>query len=137
MFKYITEIATAVALGLVLHGVAYCQSKWEFREIYSTPDGAVQFIVLLFNGYSAEVPALAGQTLIASDGRTEHTFTFANNVTHYFSDHGFDTGPCDAFMEDGCWSYVLVATQRFADLNLVQSDFVVPNGFLFVSNGSV
>ncbi len=137
MFKHITKIAIAVALGLVLHGIAYCQSKWEFGEIYSTPDGSVQFIMLVFNDYTAELPVLAGQTLIASDGKTEQTFTFANNVMHYFSDHGFDTGPCNGFMEDGCWSYVLVATQRFADLHLVKPDFVVPNGFLFVSNGSV
>jgi hypothetical protein len=136
MFKHVTRIATAVALGLVLHGAAFCQSKWEFREIYSTPDGAVQFIVLVFNGYTAELPSLAGQKLIASDGNSEQTFTFANNVKHYLSDYGFDTGPCEVF-EDGCWSYVLVATQKFADFNLVKPDFVVPNGFLVVSNGSV
>jgi uncharacterized protein DUF5648 len=137
MFKPIMKIATAVALGLGLHSMAYCQSKWEFGEIFSTPDGAVQFIVLAFNGYTAELPALAGQTLVASDGKTEQTFTFASNVTHYFSDHGFDTGPCNGFMQDGCWSYVLVATQKFADLHLVKPDFVVPNGFLSLSNGSV
>jgi hypothetical protein len=137
MFKHITKMASAFALGLVLHGVAYCESKWEVGEIYSTPDGAVQFVMLGFNGTTAELPVLAGQTLVASDGKTERRFTFESNVTHYFSDHGLDTGPCDGFMEDGCWSYVLVATQRFADLNLVKPDFVVPNGFLFLSNASV
>src|SRR5437899_12078689 len=86
VFKHITKMATAFALGLVLHAVAYCQSKWEFGEIYSTPDGSVQFIMLVFNGYTAELPVLAGQILITSDGNTEQTFTFANNVTHYFSD---------------------------------------------------
>ncbi len=137
MFRHIMKIATPVALSFFLNTVAYCQNRWDFREIYSTADGSVQFIVLLFNGYTADLPALAGQTLIAGDGNPEHSFTFANNVTHYFSDYGFDTGPCDTLFLDGCWSYVLVATQKFADLNLVKPDFVVPNGFLFVSNGSV
>ncbi len=137
MFRHIMKIATPVALSFFLNTVAYCQNRWDFREIYSTADGSVQFIVLLFNGYTADLPALAGQTLIAGDGNPEHSFTFANNVTHYFSDYGFDTGPCDTLFLDGCWSYVLVATQKFADLNLVKPDFVVPNGFLFVSHGSV
>ena len=137
MFRHIMKITVPVALSLFLNSVAYCQSRWDFGEIYSTADGSVQFIVLVFNGYTAELPVLAGQTLIAGGGNTEHSFTFVNNVTHYFSDYGFDTGPCDTLFSDGCWSYVLVATQKFADLNLVKPDFVVPNGFLFVSNGSV
>jgi hypothetical protein len=132
------KLASAVAVGLFLNSLAYCQSRWEFREIYSTADGSVQFIVFVSNGSTAELPVLAGQTLIAGDDNTEHSFTFANNVTHYFSDSGLDTGACDGgFMSDGCWSFVLVATQRFAELNLVKPDFVVPNGFLFLSNGSV
>src|SRR5437588_7361283 len=90
MFKHVTQIATVVVLGLVFHGVADCQSRWEFREIYSTPDGSVQFTVLLFNGYTAELPVLTGQTLVASDGKTERPFTFANTVIHSFSDHVFD-----------------------------------------------
>ena len=34
-------------------------------------------------------------------------------------------------------TYVLVATQGFADLNVVKPDFVVPYGFLFLPSGSV
>jgi len=136
MFKHITKIAASVALALVLSSTAHSQSRWDFREIYSNADGSVQFIVLLFNGETAELPTLAGQTLTASDGNAEHSFTFASNAMHYFSDHGFDTPPCE-FMEDGCWSYVLVGTQAFAELSLVKPDFVVPNGFLFASDGSV
>ena len=137
MFKHIVKIATAVALALALNSVAYSQSRWDFRELYSSADGSVQFVVLLFNGETPELPALAGQTLVASDGNTEHSFTFAGDVRHYFSDYGFDTGPCVGAPGDGCWSYVLVATHGFAELGIVKPDFVVPNGFLFALNGSV
>ena len=57
-------------------------------------------------------------------------------MTHYASDCGLDVDQCN-FLEDGNWTTVLVATQAFADLNLVKPDFVVPTRFLFLANGSV
>src|SRR6266705_6087303 len=130
----VLKVATAVTFALVLNSVAYSQDKWEIGDIFSTADGSVQFVVLRFGADGTpELPALAGQTLIASDGKTEHSFTFASNVTNY-SD-GCDVGISGVFCARS--ANVLVATQGFADLNVVKPDFVVPNGFLFLPSGSV
>ncbi len=139
MFKHVLKITVAVAFGLVLNSVAHSQSRWEIGQIFSTADGSVQFIVLQFGvfvGAAPDLPFLAGQTLIASDSNAEHRFTFLSNVQHFFGDNGLDAGPCDGF-EGSCWSYVLVATQGFADLNVVKPDFIVTSRFLFLPSGSV
>jgi hypothetical protein len=52
-------------------------------EIYSNADGSVQFIV-----FEDTPSSLAGQTLIASNGSTEHTHTFPSDV------------PCSMFLYD-------------------------------------
>ena len=130
MFKYIMKIVAAIVLGLVLGSVAYSPEHVGNSEIYSTADGSVQFIVLTFPnlyippGGTAELPVLAGQTLVASDGKAEHRFTFASNVSNF-------EGGCDVSIGGyfcAAQADVLVATQGFADLNLVKPDFVVPNG---------
>jgi hypothetical protein len=92
-------------------------------------DGSIQYI-----GLGGDLDSvLAGQTLIASDGKTEHRFTFPSNVVNTSGECDFD--PLGIFC--ATVSYVLVATQGFADLNVVKPDFVVPNGFLLLPSGSV
>jgi hypothetical protein len=54
---------------------------------------------------------------LASDGLAERSFTFPAGVSPN--------------------SPVLVGTQGFADLGLVKPDFIIPNGFLPLRNGSV
>ena len=128
--KHILKIAAAVAFGLVLGSLAHSQNSLDlFRDIYSTADGSVQFIVLRFG----PSPILAGQKLIVSDGKTEHSFTFPSNVVN-------ESGECDVGIVGlfcAPYAYVLLATQGFVDLNVVKPDFVVPNGFLFVPSGTV
>ena len=136
MFRRPSILAAAVAFGFALNGVAFSQSNWEIADAFSVADGSIQFVVLsfaVFTGAAPQLPALAGQTLIAGDGTTEHTYTFPSNVIHYYGDNGFDAGPCEGNSESACGSHVLVATKGFADLNAVTPDFVVPNGFLFPS----
>jgi len=138
MLKRVWQVATTAILGVVLHGVAYSQSRtWEIVQAYSTDSGAVQFIELYFAGDCGAalpaLPVLADQTLIASDGNAAHRFTFASNANNY-SD-GWDVSIGGPFC--GRLSTVLIATQGFADLNIVKPDFVVPNGFLFLPSGLV
>src|SRR5215471_9867997 len=143
MSLHIVKIAAALAVGLVLSSGANSQGSLEFHplQIYSTSDGVVQFIVLevvrdpQWDGnynYGSGQPHITGQTLIASDGATEHLFTFGSNPVNYIAD-------CEGTLGGGCssWAYILVATQGFADLNLVKPDFIVPNGFLFLPSGSL
>jgi len=138
MLKRVWHVATAAILGVVLHGVAYSESRtWEIVQAYSTDSGAVQFIELYFAGDCGAalpaLPVLADQTLIASDGNAAHRFTFASNANNY-SD-GWDVSIGGPFC--GRLSTVLIATQGFADLHIVEPDFVVPNGFLFLPSGLV
>ena len=129
------KIVAAIIFGLVLNGLTDSQaSSLDFQQIYSNTDGSVQFIVLEFGPFdSVQLPVLAGQTLTASDGKTEHSFTFANDVVNYSPACDVSiSGPFCAY-----YVYVLVATQGFADLDVGKPDFIVPNGFLFLMNGSV
>jgi hypothetical protein len=121
MLRHIVRFITASVVALVLGGPAGAQcfgSLFGLVEIFSNADGSVQFMVLdsaIGDGVSGR---LAGQTLVASDGSAQHSYTF----------------PAD--MVDTVWP-VLVGTQGFANLHLVNPDFVVPDGFVFVRNGSV
>jgi hypothetical protein len=123
MLKHITRIALAVVFGLMLGSVGECQSlpPWISHEIYSNADGTVQFVVMEITGYG---PSLVGRTLVASDNSTDHSFTFERDVPYTYE--GSDNA-----------EVFLVGTQRFADLSVVKPDFVVPNGFFFVRNGSI
>jgi hypothetical protein len=127
MFNHGIKIVIAVVFGLAFCSVANSQPLPQLRisEIFSNADGSVQFVVFEKDGPQS----LAGETLTASNGLTEHTYTFPTDV------------PC--FMFFGSCDFAdfpplfLVGTQGFADLNVVKADFVVPNAFLFASGGSV
>jgi len=125
MFKHIVKSAIAVVFGLTLAGIANCQvlNAWFVGEIYSNADGSVQFILLefdIFCGVCVSPPPLAGQTLMVTNGSTDRSFTIPYDAS------------CD---ENGC--FFLVGTQGFADLNLARTNFVVPNGFVFTTNGTI
>ena len=125
MFKHMARSAIAVGFGLTLAGIANCQvlNAWFVKEIYSNADGSVQFILLefdIFCGVCFSPPPLTGQTLVASNGSTDRTFIIPYDAS------------CN---EDGC--HFLLGTQGFADLNVARTDFVVPNGFVFTTNGTI
>jgi hypothetical protein len=96
---------------------------FQLNQFYSNADGSVQFIVLLetsgFNGQQF----LSGHTLISTSahGGGTHTLTFLKPLA------GGSTANRS----------FLVATQGFADLNLVAPDYIVPAGFLFTDGGTV
>src|SRR2546430_6353726 len=125
MFKHMAKGAIAVLLGLTLATIANCQpvDTWFVKEIYSNADGSVQFIVFGFDYGSSFPPPLTGQTLVASNGSTDRAFMVPYNA------------PLSCDENNGC--VFLVGTQGFADLNLVRTDFLVPNGFVFTTNGTI
>lgn len=92
----------------------------DIKEVFSNADGSVQFIELQapVDGESF----WAGHTLTVSQaGSATHSFGFTSNLPSSQTAN----------------RPVLVATQGFADLGLVTPDFIVPNGFLFTSGGTV
>src|ERR1700716_838628 len=112
MLRDISKFVATVLLGLSLSGAAHANSY--IFELYSNADGSVQFIMLF-----AGDPVHAGQTLVARNGATEHSVVIPSSVP----------GPTPPI--------TLIGTQSFADPKLVTPDFVVPDGFLVLSNGSV
>jgi hypothetical protein len=87
-------------------------------EVYSDASGNVQYIVLQANAGGQQF--LAGHRITTHQGSAAHTFTFPADLPGDTSGRKF-----------------LVATQGFANLGIVTPDYVVPNGFLFQSNGSI
>jgi serralysin len=92
---------------------------YTLNELYSNADGTVQFIELTngaFNGQSF----WTGHDLTVTQGGVVHRFVFPNNLPNTSTAN----------------TKVLVATQAFADLNLVKPDFIVPANFLFTSGAA-
>ena len=122
-------------LGLLL--LVLSPSVWaEFHtfqidQIFSNADGTVQFVVLHEAAGMNGEGFLGGHTLTSTSGGAMNTFVFPSNLPG---------GTCDAY---GCGSSptanarVLIATQGFAALSLVTPDYMMPNGFLPLSNGTI
>jgi serralysin len=92
---------------------------YTLNELYSNADGTVQFIELT-NGSANGQSFWLGHDITVTQGGVVHRFAFPNNLPN--------TGTAN--------TKVLVATQAFADLNIVKPDFIVPANFLFTSGAA-
>lgn len=90
----------------------------QIDQIFSDASGNVQYIRL--SPLSGGQQFLGGQNIVASLGAVSRTFPFPQNLP------GDTTG-----------KKVLIATQGFANLNIVTPDYIVPNGFLFTPGGTI
>src|SRR3990172_391829 len=99
---------------------------YDINELYSNPDGSVQFIELAVGNVDGE-SFWQGHTISVTQpadsgyGTTTHSFVFPSNL------------PSSATAN----TKVLIATQGFANLGIVTPDFIVPSGFLFFDGGTV
>ncbi len=93
---------------------------WQINEIFSCPNGSVQFIEMTTN--SANQEFLGGHVLQATSGAQTHPFTFPNNL------------PSDSAQKS-----VLIATAGFGNLpGGVTPDYTLPANFIFITgSGSV
>ena len=94
--------------------------QYQINELYSSADGNVQYIEMRVGDYDGE-SFWRGVSLTSSSGGVTHTFHFPSNL------------PSEATAN----TTVLIATQAFADLGIVNPDFIVPSGFLFASGGTL
>ncbi len=88
---------------------------WQITEVYSNASGTVQFIEL--TALSGGQQFLVNTTLTSSAGGN---LQFPNNLPG-----------------DSGGQKFLVGTTGFKNLNIVQPDYEVPNGFMSTSNGSL
>ena len=91
---------------------------WQMSELYSNADGSVQFLEL--RALTGGQEFLGGHTL---DSQGPNGVTNTLN----FSDLQGDTSN----------RTMLVGTVGFSQLNVVQPDFIVPNGFFFKGGGTL
>ncbi len=104
---------------------------YQIDELFSTADGSVQYVVLheVFGANGQNL--LTGHTLTSTAGAATKTFVFPNDLPGGMND-GYGMQPAPT-----AFTRVLIATQSFAALNLVKPDYVVPDGFLPLANGTV
>jgi hypothetical protein len=126
-------------LGLIAALVAISASSqatfhlWRITQLYSNADGTVQFIEL--TALASGQQYLTGHTIKSSQGATTHSYTFTMGLpgdSADMSDGGYGYG----MMVTGFKS-IVIGTQGFAAMGVVTPDYIVPNGFLFTTNGTV
>ena len=123
----------ALSLGLCLiapHAGASFHT-YQIDEIYTNADGTVQFVVLRevagLNGQNF----LTGHTFSSTQGGTTQTYTFTKDLA------GGSMGGYGGMPSPTAFTRVLIATQGFAALGLVTPDYVIPNGFIPLTNGTL
>ena len=107
---------------------------WYIQQIYSNADGSVQYIQL--QAYAGGQQFVRNHSLRVTQGSSSHSFTVPRDLPYDTADM---TGDGYGGYYGGMTTYksMLIATQGFADLNIVAPDFIVPNGFLFQGSGVV
>jgi hypothetical protein len=85
-------------------------SAWELIEVYSNADGTIQFVV--HSTQESGQQYLAGKSLVVQGNGVRNAYVFPNDLPGDSAGRSF-----------------LVATQGFADLQVLRPDYVVPNGF--------
>ena len=94
---------------------------FQIDELYSNADGSVQFVVLREGAGLGGQNFLRGQILTSAHGGADKTAPFMTDL------------PSSAT----AGKHVLIATQGFAALGLAAPDYVIPNGFLSTTGGTL
>lgn len=115
------KLRARIALGVVSLAVSLnAQSAfhlWKINEIYSNADGTVQFIE--FTTTFGNQQFVSGQT-VTTQGTSTQTFTFPGNLPGDSANKKF-----------------LMGTAAVAAAGGVTPDFIIPNGFLSLTNGTI
>ncbi len=116
--KTIGRVVIAL-FGLAAGAASAAFHLWTMTEIYSNADGSVQFLELLVNANGEHL--IGGHALVSSRvGGDTRTYIFPRNT------------PPDTQRKS-----LLIATEGFAALGVVQPDYVVPNGFFAPGGGII
>ena len=110
-----------VASALVAAPARASFHTFQIAELYSSPDGAVQFVELHESFGQDFEQFLSGRALTSAQGGTSRTYTFPNDL------------PSSSTAN----KRVLIATPGFAALAGVTPDYTVPAPFLFPGGGTL
>jgi hypothetical protein len=128
MRKLLFANLLAAALSILVPAAQASFHTFQIEQIYSSADGAIQFVVLHESeGLDAE-NLLGGRKLTVVHGSTTRTFTF---------DH--DLGGSSMLYEGVPTAFrrVLVASASMAALGIITPDYVMPDGFLPTDGGTL
>jgi hypothetical protein len=117
---FIRTLAFATALLAALPAAATFH-LWQMRELYSSADGKVQFLEL--SALSGGQEFVAQHTITATQGSVTRSFTIPGNLPG-----------------DSAGRRFLVGTESFQALAIpggFRADFVVPDNFFFLGNGTI
>jgi hypothetical protein len=110
-----------IFLLLATSGASASFHLFRIEQIYSNADGTVQFVVL-HESFGANGENLwSGQMLTSASGGSNKSIVFPTNLPS----------------SNTAGRRVLIASQGFAALGLVTPDYMIPNGFLPLNNGTV
>jgi hypothetical protein len=91
---------------------------WQINEIYTSPDGSVQFIELFTSSTGQQFTN--GEQIIASQGTSSETFTFPSNTPTPTTNR-----------------HLLIGNSAFQALGCAATDFTLVTPFLFGPGGTV
>ena len=100
----------------------------QVSQIFSNADGTVQYVVL--TALAGGQQFVRGHTIVSSQGSAQNSFTLPTDLPG-------DTAESGGGIYGGGATVLksfVVATQGFANLNLVKPDYIVPNNFFFTTN---
>jgi hypothetical protein len=126
--------ALALAAALAAQPALATFHTYQIFSIYSNADGTVQYVVLHESIGANGQSSFHGHTLTSSSGGTNQQYVFPIDLPGGDPGDGYGGG---MMLAPTANTYVLIATQGFADLNLVLPDYVVPNGFIPLTNGTI
>jgi hypothetical protein len=131
--NHILSAALALACALVAFPAGAEFHTFVIEEIFSNADGTIQYVVLHeslgFNGESF----LSGNAFTATNGMTTNTYVFNRDLPGGEMGGGYGM----PMPSPTAHARVLIATQGFAALGLVTPDYVIPNGFIPLANGTI
>ena len=126
-------LAIGFALMFVLFAAPAGASfhTFQIEEIYTNADGTVQYVVLHEVAGMNFENFLSGHDFTATSGGVTKTFTFPNDLP------GGEMGGYGGSMGNTAFKRVLIATPGFNALGIVTPDYVMPNGFIPLANGTL
>jgi len=108
---------------------------FQISELYSNANGTIQYIVL--TAFSGGQESIGGHTITSSQGATTRSFTFPSNLPGNTASMMSTMDYYGYSMTYTTYKSFLIGTQGFAALGVVTPDYIVPNGFLFSTNGAI
>jgi hypothetical protein len=134
MAKMARILATAAALAALSGWTEASFHLFRITQVYSNADGTVQYINLIATSSGQQFISHHG--IATQQGTVTKSYTFPTDLP---GDTAMESGDSYYGYGGGSMSYksFLIGTQGFAALGIVTPDYVVPNGFVPLANGTV